>query len=444
MRIALASDDGRTVTDAGFDVRGCAATRAAASAACALALGRPILDAARIGAGDLDAELGGLTPGARHGPELAADALHRALGALARHDAQLPDEPTRVLVALSGGVDSAVAALALERAGPEVVATTRELWSDPANDAERSCCSASAVRHARDTAHRRGLPHLTLDLRAEFRAGVIEPWLDAHAAGETPNPCVRCNGRVRLDGMLELAGRLGAGHGLATGHYARKTATDPPLLRAARDARKDQSYMLAGLEPASLARLRFPLGEMESKEHVRAVAAEAGLASARRPDSQDLCFLAGTDPVAFMRVHGGPRSRPGAIVDRAGTVIGRHEGHHRFTVGQRRGLGLGAPEALYVLATDAAANTVTVGPRAALATTDIALREVTLHRPAEEIDRVRLRYRSPPVPARLRGGAHVCLGTPVRGAAPGQLATLMRGDTIVGHGTIDSYTPAAS
>ena len=216
---------------------------------------------------------------------------------------------------MSGGVDSAVAALLCTRAG-ETVAVTLELWSDRENDAERSCCSASAVAQARALAHSMGLAHFTIDLRDEFRAGVVEPFIAGFAAGETPNPCVGCNGHVRLDAMLDLADRLGADQ-LATGHYARIAESgDPagPLLRVAADAAKDQTYMLAALSPASLARMSFPLGEL-TKPEVSEIAAAAGLPVATKADSQDLCFLAGTDRARFLARHGGLGDAAGAIVD---------------------------------------------------------------------------------------------------------------------------------
>ncbi|MEA2304035.1 MAG: tRNA-uridine 2-sulfurtransferase [Solirubrobacteraceae bacterium] len=421
---------GELVEDAGFEASGCGAAIAAASAVVELVRGAPVLDAARVGAHAVAAELGGLSPGKLHAAELAADALHRALGAAAREGASVAPVAGRPLVAMSGGVDSAVAAL---RAGPGAVAVTLELWRDPENDAERSCCSADAVRGARALAHRMGLPHFTLDLRPEFRAGVVEPWLADHAAGLTPNPCVRCNGHVRLDAMLDFAERLGC-ETLVTGHYARTTPDG--LVRAAADPAKDQSYMLARLAPATIARLRFPLGELRKPE-VRALAAEAGLPVAAKPDSQDLCFLAGTGRERFLARHGGLRERPGDIVDTAGRVLGRHRGHHGFTVGQRRGLRLTAPEPLYVLQTDARANTVTVGPRAALGATTVALRGLRLHRGEEAVEAVRLRYRSPAVACRLRDGA-LELDEPFAGVAPGQQAALLQGDVVVGYATITS------
>ncbi len=333
---------------------------------------------------------------------------------------------------MSGGVDSAVAAVL---AGPKAVAVTLELWSDPANDGERSCCSPQAVRGARELAQGMGLPHFSLDLRAEFRAGVVDPWLADHAAGLTPNPCVRCNGSVRLDEMLDLAGRLGAGR-LATGHYAR---VEDGLLRVAADPAKDQSYMLAGLAPASIARMEFPLGELH-KQAVRDLAHAAGLPVAGKPDSQDLCFLAGTGRAAFLARHGQQAVRPGPIVDRTGRRLGHHSGQREFTVGQRRGLGVGGGDPLYVLEKIPDTDTVVVGRRAELETTRVTLRETVVHRPV--FDSVRLRYRQRPLACRISAGPdddgllELELLEPSLGAAPGQLGCLMAGELVVGHGTI--------
>src|SRR5215207_2479057 len=253
VRITVAVDRDR-VSAVGFEASGCGATIAAASAAAELAEGTGLIEAARIGAPVIAAELGGLSAGKLHAADLASDALHRALGAAVRANGGLQAAPGRTLVAMSGGVDSAVAAL-LSARDADVVAVTLELWADPENDGERSCCSAAAVRGARRVAHGLGLAHFTLDLRDEFRAGVVEPWLMDHAAGLTPNPCVRCNGHVRLDAMLDFADRLGAAT-LTTGHYARRT--EDGLLRLAADPAKDQTYMLAALSRSALARLRFP------------------------------------------------------------------------------------------------------------------------------------------------------------------------------------------
>jgi tRNA-specific 2-thiouridylase len=442
--------EGDRVRDAGYRAHGCGSAHAAGSAAVELVRGAPVLAAARVGTDQIAAELGGLSPGKLHAAEVASDALARALGGAVRAHAELPRSAGATLVAMSGGVDSAVAAhlCAEQSPGGPVTAVTLELWADHENDAERSCCSATAVAQARSLAHSMGLPHITFDLRAEFRAGVVEPFIAGYAAGETPNPCVGCNGHVRLDAMLDLADRLGCSW-LATGHYARVAESDHPqgpLLRAAADPAKDQTYMLAALEPASLARMRFPLGDM-TKVRVREIAAAAGLPVASKADSQDLCFLAGTDRARFLARHGGIGEEPGEIVDRSGQVLGAHRGQHRFTVGQRRGLGevsARADEPLFVLDKDAVNRRVTVGPRAALRADRVRVRGARLRREGTRVDRIKLRYRSRPLPARVLGeaaagshrGLEVSLAEPVDGAAPGQLACLMDGELVVGWGTI--------
>ena len=444
VRVSLSVDptdaEGR-IADVGFDAHGCGAAIAAGSAVVELVHGAPLLQAARVSAEDIAEELGGLSSAKRHAAELAADALHRALGMAARTQAQLVAVAERSLVAMSGGVDSAVAALMTARSGADVVAVTLELWSDPENDGERSCCSAQAVRGAREAAHHLGVAHLSIDLREEFRAGVVDHWLAGHAAGETPNPCVRCNGNVRLEAMLDLGRRLGS-ETLVTGHYAR-IDRDGPLLRVAADPVKDQSYVLCGLAPESLARMRFPLGDMH-KAQVRELAESEGLAVARKPDSQDLCFLAGTRLPRFLERHGDIRGSPGSIVDLQGRALGAHRGSHAYTIGQRHGLGLGGGEPLYVLATDATANTVTVGSREDLLTRTVAVRDVTLRRAGAVVDHVKVRSRGRRVPCRLTRpagpGCHPCieveLGEPIERTAPGQLACLFAGELIVGYGTI--------
>jgi len=431
--------DGDRVVEAGFDASGCGALTAAGSAAVTLVSGELLLDAARVGTRAIAEELGGLSPGKLHAADLAADALHRALG-LASCGAAVGLDPRRTLVAMSGGVDSAVAALLVSRAGRDAVAVTVELWRDEENDAEASCCSADAVRLARSVAHQMGMPHFTLDLRDEFRAGVVDPFLSGYAAGETPNPCVGCNGHVRLDAMLELATRLGCAD-LATGHYARVTSDG--LLRVAADPAKDQTYMLSALSPDSVARMRFPLAEL-TKPEVRALAGEAELPVAARPESQDLCFLAGVGKARFLARHGGLSDSRGEIVSSSGEPVGTHDGFHHFTVGQRKGLGVQAVDPLYVLRTEADANRVVVGSREELAVRRVPVRGARLHRPGVEVDAVRLRYHSRAVPCRVAGspdaGTHRALelelDEPFHGAAPGQSACLLRGDVIVGWATI--------
>ncbi len=436
---------GDRVVEAGFDARGCAAVRAAGSATVELVEGEPVLEAARLTPDGVSEALGGLGAAHEHAAFFAADALHRALGAAAADGVPaLAPSANRTIVAMSGGVDSAVAAQIALEAGHEVVAVTLELWADPATDGEQSCCSPQALTGARALAHRMGLPHLTLDLRARFRAEVVDDFLSEHAAGRTPNPCVRCNGMVRFEEMLALAERLGAAR-LATGHYARVEGDgEGPLLSFGDDPDKDQSYMLARLAPEQLARLWFPLGEMR-KPAVRELARSRDLPVADRRESQDLCFLSGIGKQAFLGRHTSVAGAgEGEIVDPGGDVIGRHGGHEQFTVGQRRGIGVSGTVPLYVLGTDPVANRVMVGERARLATTRVELRDAALHRSSGRVDAVKLRYRSQPVACRVdesaaRGShAHLglTLGTAAHGIAPGQTACLLEGRRVVGVGTI--------
>lgn len=441
-RISLVVEDG-VVVRATFDAEGCGATRAATAAVAEMVDGEPVLNAARIGTDEVDEAIGGLTPAKRHAVQLATDALHRALAQAAASAEQLaePDQD-RVLVAMSGGVDSAVAALLEREQGAEVVGVTLKLWADPETDGANACCSPEAVLGARSLAHSLGIPHLTLDLEEQFRRRVVAEFVSGYAAGSTPNPCIACNGEVRIAAMVDLATRLGAMH-LVTGHYARIVEDgDGPLLAAASDENKDQSYMLAALPPGILERVRFPLTEL-TKPEVREIAARHELAVARKPESQDLCFLSGQGKGDFLRRHGGLREREGDLLDRTGKAIGRHRGHHNFTVGQRRGIGGGAKEPLYVLSTNAVANTVTVGPRRDLMARTVQLHNAVLHRAGGSVDAVRLRYRSQPVPAAVAAtdtGSHakleIALGEDFAGVSPGQTAVLLAGEAIVGHGTI--------
>jgi tRNA-specific 2-thiouridylase len=442
VRVSLLAPSGR-LDRVSSDADGCAATTAATAAVAELAEGASVLEAARIGPEQIASELGGLAPSHSHAAELAADALHRALSSLAASGASLAERrPDRVLVALSGGVDSAVAALRERDRGAEVAAVTLKLWADPATDGERSCCSPEAVLRARHLAHSLEMPHLTLDLQDEFRQGVVSPFIDGYAEGRTPNPCVLCNGEVRIDAMIALAERLGA-KALVTGHYARIADDgEGPLLAGASDSAKDQTYMLSGLRPASLARLRFPLADL-TKPEVREIASGAGLEVAGRAESQDLCFLAGQGKREFLRRHAGLGERSGELVDRSGRRLGTHRGHHNFTVGQRRGLGVGGSEPLYVLGKDAGSNRVVVGPRDQLRTSHVRIRGARLHRDAGRVNSVRLRYHAPVRPCSVEldsagagGEATVLLAEPVDGVASGQLACLMDDDLVVGHGTI--------
>ncbi|MEX0620673.1 MAG: tRNA 2-thiouridine(34) synthase MnmA [Solirubrobacterales bacterium] len=425
-----------------FDAEGCAATRAACSCIAEMVEGGSILEAAAIGTDDLDRALGGLSPVSSHAAVLATDALHRALSALASSGSPIADpNPDRVLVAVSGGVDSAVAALRERERGAEVVAVTVKLWADPDTDGTKACCSPEAVLGARAVTHSMGIPHFTLDLEDQFRSRVVSRFLDGYAEGQTPNPCVLCNGEVRISAMVELADRLGATH-LVTGHYAQIVNDgEGDLLAEGSDSNKDQSYMLAALPTAVISRLRFPLARI-SKPEVREIASRNSLSVAKKPESQDLCFLAGSSKKAFLQRHADLGDLDGPVLDSSGREIGRHSGHHHFTVGQRRGIGVAAARPLYVTATDAATNSVTAGPREELAAERVSVGRAVMHRDGARVDRVRLRYRSAAVPATVvaPAGCHdlleIELGQPFEGVAPGQAAVLMSGETVVGHGTI--------
>lgn len=441
-RISVTVEDER-IAAVSFDAEGCGATLAATAAVAEMVDGASVLEAAQLGIDAVDAAIGGLTAAKRHAAQLSTDALHRALtGAAASSRHLAPTGPNRVAVAMSGGVDSAVAALLERERGAEVVGITVKLWADPETDGAKACCSPEAVLGARGLAHSLEIPHFTLDLEGEFRRRVVGRFLSGYAEGSTPNPCVLCNGEVRLAAMIDLAERLGADR-LLTGHYARIVEdADGPLLASGADEAKDQSYMLAALPPELLGRLGFPLTEL-TKPEVREIAARHGLAVARKAESQDLCFLAGQGKRGFLRRHGGLVDREGDILDRAGRAVGRHRGHHNFTVGQRRGTGVSLNEPVYVIATDAAANTVTVGTRADVETSHVSIRDAVLHRDGARVDGVRLRYHSRALPASIGtpgAGRHdaleVELGEQFAGASPGQTAVLLEGETIVGHGTI--------
>ena len=367
------------------------------------------------------------------GETLAADAL---ASAIAPAFCAAP-APGRIAVAMSGGVDSAVALL---RAAPNAIGVTLRLWLDPAGpSSERSCCSPAAVIAARETCHRLGLPHVTLDLREEFRATVVQPFVEGYAQGLTPNPCMRCNGRFRFDALVDFTGRAGADV-LWTGHYARIVERDGlRLIARGDDAAKDQSYMLATVDPALLDRVAFPLGG-QGKRATRDEAAAAGLAVAERAESQEACFLAGDDYRTFLERQGVARL-PGPIVDEDGVELGRHDGVWRYTPGQRRGIGLATPEPVYALKVDATTNTLTVGTRSALEVREVSVRG-RLYLPLDRAE-AKLRYRSEAVPTAVgvtEDGFLLRFEQPAFAVAPGQVAVLYDDDAIVGAGIIVAAT----
>lgn len=373
------------------------------------------------------------------GETLPADALANALGPVFR----AAPSPARTAVAMSGGVDSAVALLRARADAPDAIGVTLRLWLDPDGpSADRACCSPEAVIAARETCHGLGVPHVTLDLREEFRRAVVRRFVEGYARGETPNPCTRCNGGFRFAQLLAFAGRAGAAR-LATGHYARIVEhRGRRLLARATDLAKDQSYMLGTLDPDRLDRIWFPLGE-GTKDETRAAAAAAGLAVATRAESQEACFLAGGDYRDFLERHGLAPAE-GAIVDEEGRRLGSHGGHWRFTPGQRRGLRVAAGSPVYALTADPGTNTVVVGPRESLARRVVEV-DGTMYAPVRRAE-AKLRYRSPGVPASVTGAGpgsfSLLLDRPAYAVATGQTAVLYENDVVVGAGTIVSALAA--
>jgi tRNA-specific 2-thiouridylase len=348
----------------------------------------------------------------------------------------LPGAPsgTRVVAAMSGGVDSAVAAALVKQAGYDVVGVTLQLYANDGQPKRKgSCCAGQDIHDAKAAAERIGIPHYTLDYAERFRRSVMEDFAASYARGETPVPCVRCNETVKFRDLLAAAKDMGA-EALVTGHYIRRVdgAGGPELHRAA-DASRDQSYFLFATTPAQLDFVRFPLGGLPKSE-TRAIAAELGLALADKPDSQDICFVPNGRYGDVVQKLKPDAIEPGDIVDLAGRVLGRHEGVINFTVGQRKGLGLSHHESLFVVRIDAGKRQVVVGPRAALATRRIHLRDLNWLDGAPLGARAvlaRVRSTREPVRAEIRAtaaGAEVDLLAHEEGVAPGQACVLYDAD----------------
>jgi tRNA-specific 2-thiouridylase len=434
---------GSAVSDCGFTVDGSRDLRAAAAWTAQHLTGLDLFDAASFSSHMVVEAL--CLHDNQHVANLIEDAVHVALGRAAYEHGSAHKDPARVFVAMSGGVDSSVVALLASQKNMSPVGVTLELWRDDTIDGgAKSCCSASAVRSARAQAHKLGLPHFTLDLRKEFEDGVVQPYIQSHRDGLTPNPCVNCNGDVRLDAMIDFAVALG-GVSLQTGHYARiQHDSLGPLLAAAADPRKDQTYMLSRLHSEKLSALQFPLGEL-TKPQVREIASQNGLFAADAPDSQDLCFLAGTDKTAFLKRHGGITTKTGDILDEDGIVVGKHSGAHLYTVGQRKGLGISRPDGkpVYVLSVNADSNTVVVSTEKPK-NSELLLRGVRLHRPGARVNKVRIRYHSDAYACstdNVQAGHYSKLAVVLRESAdgnvvPGQSAQLLDGDLVVGQGFI--------
>ena len=357
-----------------------------------------------------------------------------------------------VLAAMSGGVDSAVAAALLAEQGHAVTGVTLKLWcygSSPVSP--RACCTLDAIDDARRVAARMGFPHFVVEAEEVFRARVLQPFLDAYASGRTPYPCALCNQHLKFGDLVERMELIGADR-LATGHYAKVAALPDGsmgLFRAA-DRDKDQSYALATIPYAALGRVSFPLGALD-KRAVRAHAERLGLAVWDKPESQDLCFVPDGDYAGFMETKLGETrgTTPGAFVDLEGRPLGRHRGVIRYTVGQRRGLGVAAGEPLYVIAIDAGANTVTLGPRAALDAAGLVTEPANwlMPRPVEPgtVAEVQIRYHHRPARARLDprrdGAVEVRFETPQSAVTPGQACVFYRGDQVLGGAAIACAIP---
>ncbi len=365
----------------------------------------------------------------------------------------LPKAPadTRVVVAMSGGVDSSVVAALLADQGYQVIGVTLQLYDHGAAQARKgACCAGRDIHDARRVAERLGFPHYVLDYEDRFRDAVVEEFADAYLAGATPVPCIRCNQRIKFRDLLETARDLDADC-MATGHYVQRTPTPAgPVLRRAADPSRDQSYFLFTITNEQLFYLRFPLGNFSSKSEVRALAARYGLPVAEKPDSQDICFVPnGSYAAVIERLRPGA-AEPGEIVDLEGRVLGRHEGVLRYTVGQRRGLGIGGGAPLFVVRLDAEARRVVVGPREALARRDFGVAEVNWlgeqpfeAAPAEGWEVLaKVRSTRQPMPARVLPGdggrGRVALWGPEEGVAPGQACVFYApdGDRVLGGGWI--------
>jgi len=349
----------------------------------------------------------------------------------------------RIVVAMSGGVDSSVVAALAARTGAEVIGVTLQLYDHgEATRRPGACCAGQDIRDARAVADKLGIAHYVFDHESRFRESVVDRFADEYVAGRTPIPCVRCNMGVKFTDLFRLARELGADC-LATGHYVRRVVGDHgPELHRAIDPARDQSYFLFATTEAQLDYLRFPLGGME-KPAVRAIAAEMGLGVAAKPDSQDICFVPDGDYAGLVRKLRPDAGRPGDIVDLDGRILGTHQGILGFTIGQRRGLEIGGlAEPLYVVRLDAAANRVVVGPRAALAVRAARLSEFNAIGPIPDGPLTsKVRSTARPAPAWM-DGERLVFDAPEYGVSPGQAAVLYAGERVVGGGWIEDTEAA--
>ena len=360
------------------------------------------------------------------------------------------DTRKRILVAMSGGVDSSVTAALLREQGHEVIGISMQVWdytkfSAPDGEAFGSCCSLDDIHDARRIAEQLGIPFYVVNFEQEFQERVIDDFVDAYFRGRTPNPCVRCNQLVKFDLLLKKARELGADY-LATGHYARVVPGDDGIFRLCKglDPRKDQSYFLFTLTQEQLAMTLFPLGGL-TKTEVRELATRYGLRVAQKKESQEICFIPDDNYVRFLEEERGTGRLAGTIVDTDGTVLGRHNGTYRYTVGQRRGLGIAHSEPLYVVRIDAGRHEVVVGTERELYSAGLLANDVNWIVPAPGVPleaSCKIRYRHQPVPCRIEplpeGRVRVRFQTPEKAVTPGQAVVFYDGDCTLGGGWIEA------
>jgi tRNA-specific 2-thiouridylase len=354
-----------------------------------------------------------------------------------------PQKGARVVVGMSGGVDSSVAAHLLKQQGYEVIGVTMKVWpQDCISRAEDKCCGPQAIADARAVAHTIGIPHYVVDEGENFERLVIDYFTAEYQAGRTPNPCVMCNERVKFGNLWGKAKSIGADF-IATGHYALVERRDGrAVLRKGRDPRKDQSYFLFSLRQPQLLRALLPLGGMEKTE-IRAIARTLGLKTADKQDSQEICFVPGNDYKAFLKSHMGAGDfHPGGIFDKSGRRIAEHEGIEMFTIGQRKGLPGGSPKPVYVIDIDPATSSVIVGDAEDLITAEFEIDHCSWHCESDEPFEAtaKIRYAHPGAAATVfpgeNGTARVVLNVPQRAVTPGQAAVCYRGDEVLGGGWI--------
>lgn len=354
-------------------------------------------------------------------------------------------ERKKALIGMSGGVDSSVAALLMQRAGFDCIGVTMRLYAPPSEDGGSTCCGLDDVEDARSVARHLGIPHYAFNFKEEFRHQVMDPFAHSYLSGSTPNPCIACNRHLKFGALMQRARELGCDC-VVSGHYARveqDPATGRYLLKRAADSAKDQTYFLACLTQEQLAAIQFPLGEL-TKPQVRALAEENGLLNARKHDSQDICFVPDGDYTRFLADYTGRKCVPGDFLDLDGRVVGRHRGTVCYTIGQRKGLNLAMGAPVYVCGKDMAANTVTVGPNEALFSKGLLADDwfwfpfPALTEPMRVTAKIRHSQFDKPatVIPEADGFARVVFDEPQRAITPGQAVVLYQGDTVIGGGTI--------